>query len=467
MQNPFENSRANSFNSSGPPLSQDPRYSAAKNFRVSETPTFFNGKKIALELLQERDSLISLIDEFSLLELSEIRQHIQKAVSARDLWIQDINSLQAESNRLRSDIGEANAAIEVQSFGIYDYDHIAKDSVALSDELAQIRSLIKEEIRLKRAATATSGFSFNGSQAEGKKFLDSMTKLMLRAYNAEAENAVKSVKSDNSSAAINRLDKCKEQTEKLGSMINLKISNKYHNARRREIELAFEYFRVLRIEKEKAKDAADQLREEKRAEMELKKRQEDLSRELQQKQIALARLTELQAQSLVVSEDDRLKLQALQDEIGDIGTALEQAEERAANLKAGYVYVISNIGALGESSVKIGMTRRVDPMDRVKELGSASVPFTFDVHLIHYSENALSIEKELHRIFASKRVNLANPRKEHFYATPAEVKKEIMKLDGSITTFKEDVDAQEYYESLKMRKAIEASTSGNLPTRRH
>jgi hypothetical protein len=434
---------------------------------VSETPTFFNGKKIALELLQERDSLISLIDDFSLLELLEIRQHIQKASDARQLWINDINSLQAESNRLQAIIGEVNSEIEVQSFGIYDYDHIAKDSVALSEELAKIRSFIKEEIRLKRAATASSGFSFNGSTSEGKKFLDSMTKLMLRAYNAEAENAVKSVKSANSNAAINRLEKCKEQTEKLGSMINLKISNKYHKARRKEIELAFEYFRILSIEKEKAKEAAEQLREEKRAEMELKKRQEDLSRELQQKQIALARLTELQAQSLVVSENDKLKLQALQDEIGDIGSALKQAEDRAANFKAGYVYVISHIGAFGESSVKIGMTRRVDPMDRVKELGSASVPFTFDVHLIHYSEDALSIEKELHRVFASKRVNLANPRKEHFYATPAEVKQEIMKLDGSITTFKEGYDAQEYYETQKMRKALEASASGNLPTRRH
>lgn len=458
MENPFSKSVENNPRPSKhePTISQDPRYSSARNFKVQQ-PTFFNGKKVALELLAERDSLIALMEEFSLFNMQDIRQQIQKAVAERESWALDVQKLQQESERLRGILVEVNTAVEVQSFGIYDYDHIAKDSVALSRELKEIREFIKNEVSQKRAATSRDGFTFNDSEAKGRRFVADMTKLMLRAYNAEAENAVKSVKSENSMAAINKLNRCKDQAEKLGSMIELQISSSYHSARKREIELAFEHFRVLRIEKEKARYEAEQLREEKRAEAELKKKQEDLTKELYQKQIALSRLLDLQRAALDLSDADRQKRDELEAEISKIGDALKNAEERAANLQAGYVYVISNVGAFGEKTVKIGMTRRVDPMERVKELGSASVPFTFDVHLIHYSENARDIENSLHKTFADRRVNLANPRKEHFYATPAEVRDAILKLDGSITTFTEDVEARDYFESIRIRETLKSN----------
>lgn len=128
-------------------------------------------------------------------------------------------------------------------------------------------------------------------------------------------------------------------------------------------------------------------------------------------------------------------------------SALEEVDYRAANARAGYVYVISNLGAFGERIVKIGMTRRLDPQDRVRELGDASVPFRFDVHALHFSADAFGIEAELHRRFDDRRVNRVNGRKEFFYATPLEVKEHLKDLTGELLTYDESAEAIEYRQS--------------------
>lgn len=436
------------------PIGQNPHLAQIRS-RPVPTPTFFNGKQVALQLIEERKILLGIAEEFSLLTAIQMRGEINALHNQRKSYLDEANRLRSECSSITSQIDDAKARVELQSFGIFDYEHPAKNSVTLNEELRVLRTRIKEAVKNKRATRSATGFMFDGSEAKGRRFVENMTKLMLRAYNAEAENAVKSVKSEKSTAAINRLNKCREQIEKLGSMIELSITFEYHRDRVREIELAFEYHKVLRYEKEKAREEAERLREERKVEAELKARQDVLARERDQKRLALQQLQEFQKTNpLEVTETDREKLEVLTAEVEDIEHSLEEAIERAANLQAGYVYVISNRGSFGENVVKIGMTRRIDPMDRVKELGSASVPFTFDVHLIHYSENALKIEKELHKIFARDRVNLMNPRKEHFYTTPARVRDEILKLDGSITTFNETVTAQDYVDSVEQRKLM-------------
>lgn len=440
--------------SSNIPLSQTRQFARIANTEIPN-PTFFNGKKIALQLLEERNTLLNLARKYSLLTALEVQEQVQAEKDRRDEYATKANLLKHECDRVTYEIGALQEAAEVQSYGLFDYEHPAKDSVQLNEELRTIRKRIKEAVRDKTAAKSVSGFTFNNSAAQGKKFVADMTKLMLRAYNAEAENAVKAVKSENSATALSRLNRCRDQIEKLGSMIKLEISEGYHANRVREIELAFDYYRVARLEKEIAKEAAEVLREERKVEAEIKARRDLLEREFKQKQLALKKLEEFHVtHAETMTETEKIKLELLKEEVGTIEVAIEETIQRAANLQAGYVYVISNRGAFGENVVKIGMTRRIDPMDRVKELGSASVPFTFDVHLIHYSENALKIEKELHKIFAKDRVNLMNPRKEHFYTTPAKVRDEILKLDGSITTFNEEVRAEDYFNSVRQRELI-------------
>jgi hypothetical protein len=135
----------------------------------------------------------------------------------------------------------------------------------------------------------------------------------------------------------------------------------------------------------------------------------------------------------------------------EIGRAIEDVDSRAANIRAGHVYVISNIGAFGNEIVKVGMTRRLAPRDRVRELGDASVPFRFDVHALFFSSDAVGIERTLHQRLAEKRVNLVNPRREFFHATPGEVKALLAELAGELLEFDELPEALEYRQSMAQR----------------
>ncbi|MBB5872781.1 hypothetical protein F4553_006215 [Allocatelliglobosispora scoriae] len=132
---------------------------------------------------------------------------------------------------------------------------------------------------------------------------------------------------------------------------------------------------------------------------------------------------------------------------------------RAANVRAGYVYVISNIGAFGEGMVKIGMTRRLEPLDRVRELSDASVPFNFDVHAIFFSNDAVGIESAMHSRLASRRVNLVNQRREFFYVTPHEAKQHLLELAGDLLEYNESPEALEYRQSLTQSELLAAGSS--------
>ena len=144
--------------------------------------------------------------------------------------------------------------------------------------------------------------------------------------------------------------------------------------------------------------------------------------------------------------------------IAEIDGRIAENDYRTANIRAGYVYVICNIGALGPDIVKIGMTRRLEPRDRVRELGDASVPFPFDVHALFFSDDAVAVETELHRRFARNRVNRVNLRREYFYTTPAEVKIALAEIAGNLLEFNEHAEAEQYHVSEQLRTAEEAHT---------
>jgi hypothetical protein len=139
---------------------------------------------------------------------------------------------------------------------------------------------------------------------------------------------------------------------------------------------------------------------------------------------------------------------SLREQLGDVDKALADVDYRAANIRAGYVYVISNVGAFGERMIKIGMTRRLEPMEPVKEFSDASVPFNFDVHALFFSKDAVGIEAAMHAGLADRRVNRVNMRREFFYATPAEARDQLLQLAGDLLQFEERPEAVEYHQSL-------------------
>lgn len=366
----------------------------------------------------------------------ESQQRIE--ASSREMARLDAE-IQVKKNELSVLGYRLDEATVLGASGFSGYEHPARSSVALAEELASVRARIKEMIRLKEAVDATTTFSFNNSAAKGRKFVSDMSQMMLRAYNAEAENCVLTVKAGNGETARKRLDRARDQVRKLGSLIDLKINIEYHQLRQRELALSLEHQNAKKAEKEAEREERARLREEKKAQQELEAKRKELDK---QRLHYVTVLKTLEEQGRAEEAEEIL------ERLRSIDTEIEKVDFRAANIRAGYVYVISNLGAFGPNMVKIGMTRRLDPMDRVRELGDASVPFGFDVHALFFSEDAVGVEAELHRRFAAKRVNQINLRREFFHATPGEVRDQLVHIAGNLLEFTEEAEAEQYRLSL-------------------
>lgn len=377
----------------------------------------------------------------ALQEFENFSESRREQIASFDQAILQKNS---ELQALQQKVVDLSEVETLQSSGLYYFEHPAEDSVQFEAALKDVRQEIKNMVKDKTAVQAKTNFTFNNSSAEGKKFVSRMSRMMLRAYNAEAENAILRVKAGNLQTARERLTKTKDQIEKLGAMIDLRVSYQYHQLRIRELELAALHLQAKAAAKEAEREERARLREEAKAQAEMERERKRLLKEQAHYQNAISSLR----------EQGRLdELTELESKLAEVNKGIEDVDYRAANVRTGYVYVISNIGSFGERMVKIGMTRRLDPYDRVSELSDASVPFNFDVHAMHFSEDAVGIEAELHRIFADRKVNRINSRREFFYVTPAEVKQELLKVAGNILEYVDEPEAEQYRESLKIQQA--------------
>jgi hypothetical protein len=327
----------------------------------------------------------------------------------------------------------------LQDVGIYRYHHPLENAVAYKERLAQLEAQIGEIVKSGRAVLAADLFTFDGSLAKGRKMVADLSRLMLRAYNAEADNCVRSLRSGNISTATRRLVSAMTAIEKLGAIMDMRVNPEYHALRVAELELTADYQIKLQEEREQAREERALLREQRRAEAELAAEKERLAKE---------RAHYVSVLEVLRAKGDDVAAEELAGRLADIDKAIEANDYRIANIRAGFVYVISNIGAFGPNIVKIGMTRRLEPMDRVRELGDASVPFRYDVHAMFFSADAVTLENELHKKFASRRVNFVNERREFFFATPAEVRAALLEKDGGLLEFHENPAAPEYFQSV-------------------
>jgi len=325
----------------------------------------------------------------------------------------------------------------LQDVGVYRYHHPLENAVAFRERLDAIGSRIAEQVKAGSAIESSSTFTFDGSLAKGRAMTNDLARLMLRAYNAEAENVVRTLRAGNSVTAIKRLDLARAAIAKLGRMMEMRIGEAYHTLRVEEIELTADYLAKKEEEREAAREERERLREERKVAMELAAARERLDKERNHL------MTVIEKVRAAGSSDTELERK-----LAEIDSAIAVNDYRAANIRAGYVYVISNRGAFGAHVVKIGLTRRLEPLDRIYELGDASVPFRFDVHAIFFSEDAVRLEGELHAFFSERRVNWANNRKEFFFATPAEVREILAAKLGNLLEFAEQVESTEYLQSV-------------------
>lgn len=277
-----------------------------------------------------------------------------------------------------------------------------------------------------------------------------MQKLLLRAFNGECDELVAKVKYTNFDASLNKIYKSAEAISKLGVVMSIAINQSYVELKVMELQLAFEYQMKKQQEKEELKAARAEQREQKRIQQELEAEKRKIEKEQNHYLSAYEKLKKQLAEH--PDDADLIEKKAtLENQLEDIDKAISNIDYRQANMRAGYVYVISNIGSFGKDIYKIGMTRRLDPQDRVDELGDASVPFRFDVHAMIFSDDAPALETALHKAFADKKVNMVNTRREFFHVTLDEIK-EVVKTNFDKTVEFIDVpDAEQYRISEKMR----------------
>ncbi|MEU8124957.1 DUF4041 domain-containing protein [Spirillospora sp. NPDC049024] len=362
-------------------------------------------------------------------ELERMRGEVADAKRKR-------TELRAELRQIRNSIVETEDLALLQEAGVYEYQHPLADVVAYKAELAKVKDRIKAMARAGKAVVGATNWTVNGSAAQGGKMVRDFSKLMLRAYNAEADNLVRTMRPYKLQSAIERLDKSAQTIERLGKTMDIRVSRDYRAIRVKELRLTADHLAKVEEEKERVRAERERQREEEKARKEFEREKARLLKERSHVESALARL---EANG---NTDGAAELRA---KLADVDSAISDVEGRAANVRAGYVYVISNIGAFGERMVKIGMTRRLEPMDRVRELGDASVPFRFDVHALIFSDDAVGLENKLHQEFADRRVNQVNLRREFFYATPAEVREVLERIAGNhLLEYNETPEALEY-----------------------
>ncbi|MEC6830182.1 DUF4041 domain-containing protein [Photobacterium toruni] len=281
------------------------------------------------------------------------------------------------------------------------------------------------------------------------------------AFNGKVDSALSKVRHDN-------YGKIKQEILDAYNLVNFngqpfkdaRILKVYLETRLTELKWAVTTNELRKAEREEQAAIKSQIREEERAikEMEKAKKEAEKEERIIQKALDKARLELAQANS-----EQKAKYEA---ELAQLEIKLKEAEDRgqraismAQQTRSGHVYVISNIGSFGENVFKIGMTRRLEPLDRVKELGDASVPFSFDVHAMIYSDDAPTLEKALHKRFEQESMNKINLRKE-FFKAPLSVIRQAVKEQGiSDIHWTMKADAAEYRESLAIEQANQALTA--------
>lgn len=358
-------------------------------------------------------------------------------------------------NNKQSQIICMDEQIELQSFGLYTPKYDFASSELYKNRLAQIRNTQKVLIKNGQAVTGNTNWTVNGSKSQGKKMVKDMQKLLLRAFNSECDELIDKVKYNTFDTALKRMRSSCEAISKLGNIMGIAITTQYFNAKYEELCLSLEYKKKKQDEKEEQKEIRARMREEAKLQKEIEETRKKIAKEQSHYQNALSHIEQ---QIETANEADKVELlkkkEQIVNELSEIDKSMKDIDYRAANARAGYVYIISNVGSFGENVYKIGMTRRLEPMDRVDELGDASVPFNFDVHAMIFSDDAPSLETALHKAFEDRKVNMINTRREFFNVTLDEIEEVVKKNYDKTVEFTRLAPAEQYRESLKIKEQL-------------
>lgn len=403
-------------------------------------------------ILRYRNEALKLKERFSEVfdqesELVKLNKQVE-SISTEISKLQDAyKSKKLTFDSLQKEAAIYDETIQLGEAGIYRPSYNFDHSDEYKRKINDIKAKQKDMLQKGKAIICTTEWTVEGSASKGKKMSIDNGRMVAKAFNNECEAAISKVKWNNATRLIERINKAFNAVNKLNESNHIYIEDEYLELKINELKLTHEYHEKKQREKEEQSAIRQQMREEALLEKEMA---DSLKEESKYQNL----LDKAKQQAEKANGE---KLSALEERIAKLNFDLEQAHiktERAKSMaeqtKAGHVYVISNIGSFGENIYKIGMTRRLEPLDRIRELGDASVPFLFDVHAMIYTDNAPELETTLHRIFNEKRVNLVNNRKEFFDISLKEIEEAVNNNFGE-AHFYLTREAREYKETLAMR----------------
>lgn len=356
---------------------------------------------------------------------------------------------------LEKEINLYEESLEIGSFGLYkpqfSFDTSDHFKLAIERNYEKQKQAVKGDI----AVECHTEWLVHGSRAEGKRMTNQFKKLILYAFNGECDGLIAKVKWNNAEKSKERINKAFENINKLGGVQNTTITKQYLDLKLEELALTYEYELKKYEEKEEQRLIREQMREEEKAQKELERAQKEAEDEERRYQKALEKAKqELSSSKHGNVEELNEQIKMLEEKLQTAHDKKDRAIALAQLTKVGHIYIVSNIGSFGEDVYKIGMTRRLDPLDRVKELGDASVPFQFDIHAIIYSENAPQLEFELHKKFGEHRLNKINNKKEFFRVSLGEIEEFVKQHTNAEIMFTKLAEAKEYRETMTLLEQL-------------
>lgn len=412
----------------------------------------FNFGKPKDEVLEAKLQKLTDDIEIKKIELAKLEQQIKKGKEVISLDT-ELAQKRNELARLNEEIAVANGNLNLQEFGFFERQYSFSDSTKYKDKLDSLRIQQKSMIKNGTAGRIINPMLLDNSKSKGKAMQNQLIKAALRGFNGEADALLVKVSVVNVDNKIKALRKVFEQLNKMYSRNLIEITYPYLDLKIEELRLAAEYELQKQEEKELLREQREKEREDKKLQAEIKAKRKQLEKDRDHFKNMVAKVTELLKEAKNDEVDElRRQLAEYQDKLSELDEIEEDIDYREGHATAGYVYVISNIGSFGEDVYKIGVTRRLEPLERIRELSSASVPFQFDVHALIFSEEAFALETELHNQLANYKVNKVNGRKEYF-RVPFDEIRSILGTHKELTVeLNEDAEAFEY----RQTKAIES-----------
>lgn len=416
--------------------------------------------KTEMELLQEQNQKLSKLLTPEMQEASKQQEFIYSLQVEENKLKEAISAMRKQIETLDDEIAEKRKSViflddEVlyQNFGVYSPIYALNNSEEYKDKLILIREKQKQLIKSDKACYYPSNMQLDGSLSKGQKMIKDNVKQILRSFNNECDSVIDKVKFNNIEQIRKKIQKSFDDLNKMNSSLSIRIYSDYLSLKLQELNLCHEYAIKKQEEKEEQKLIREQLKEEAKLAKELEEARKVIAKEQTHYKNALEQL-EKQLTSVGEAEKDDIlkKKDEILSKLDEIDKSIKDIDYREANKRAGYVYIISNIGSFGENVFKIGMTRRLEPTERVDELGDASVPFNFDIHALIFSDDAPSLENALHKAFEHKKLNMVNQRREFFNVSLNEIMEVVKANFDKTVEFKRVPEAGQYRESEMLRK---------------